>query len=305
MNILGAGLSGLICGALNAASHIYERNASDFISHRAVLRFRDDKIARALGINFRKVTVRKAIWWEDAEALPSPRLANLYSNKVRKVFAENSLWNIAPSERFIAPDNLHSVLADICGTRVHWKHEIDKTIISELLEQKDRPLVSTLPLPILLKILGQPEPMKFGYWPITIERYRVANCDVFQTIYFPDPAIGIYRATLTGELLTIEGVGQIPDEETQSVFSAFGMTSCSYEHVLSNHKQSFGKIAPVPEGARKALLHRLTQEFGIYTLGRFATWRNILLDDVYEDVAAIRKMITQSQYDNALERTRV
>ncbi len=58
------------------------------------------------------------------------------------------------------------------------------------------------------------------------------------------------------------------------------------------------------DAPRKALLHHLTITHGIYSLGRFATWRNILLDDVYEDVFAIRKMIHQSHYDVNLERSR-
>lgn len=306
MNIIGAGLSGLICGALNAQSRIYERNKSDFVSHRAVLRFRDDKIAKSLGLTFRKVTVRKAIWADGIEVAPSPRWANLYSEKVRDVLTDNSIWNVAPSERFIAPDDLHGILAEICGNRVSWGVDVTAGLLMELQEQPV-PLVSTIPLPYLLKMLDWTAPFKFRYETILVDRFNIEDCDLFQTIYFPEPDLDIYRATLTGSLLTIEAAtdaAPIRDWEIDVVKTAFGLNWIDLQPVLANHKQSFGKIAPVPEGPRKALLHALTQTMGVYSLGRFATWRNILLDDIYDDIGAIRKMITQSNYDLALERTK-
>jgi len=304
MNIIGAGLSGLICGALNAQSRIYERNQSDFVSHRAVLRFRDDRIARALGLTFRKVTVRKAIWVDGAETAPTPRWANYYSRKARQVYADNSIWNVAPAERFIAPDDLHSILANICDNRVTWGAEINGDSLRELCETRG-PLISTIPLPTTLHLIGWRQPFKFTYSPILVDRYRVTDCDLFQTVYFPDPLLGIYRATLTGELLTIEAGGERPfisNSEFQAVVYAFGLNSASIEPILANHRQSFGKIAPAPDGERKYLLHAMTTELGIYSLGRFATWRNILLDDIYDDIGAIRKMLTQSNYDLSIER---
>lgn len=304
MNIIGAGLSGLICGALNAQSHIYERNKSDFVSHRAVLRFRDDKIAKSLGLTFRKVTVRKAIWANGNEVAPSPRWANLYSDKVRAVLTDNSIWNIAPSERFIAPDDLHGTLAEICGNRVSWGVDVTAGLLAELCEQS-APLISTIPLPYLLKLLDWTAPFNFRYETILVDRFSVEDCDLFQTIYFPEPDLDIYRATLTGNLLTIEAatdVAPIRDWEIDVVKAAFGFDWVDLQPVLSNHRQSFGKIAPVPEGPRKALLHALTLTTGVYSLGRFATWRNILLDDIYDDIAVIRKMIAQSHYDKALAR---
>lgn len=301
--ILGAGLSGLICGAMNAQARIYERNASDFVSHRAVLRFRDNKIARALGMDFRAVTVRKAIWFADNEVPVSPRLANWYSSKVRGVIAENSVWNLASAERYIAPDDLHARLAEMCGGRVRWNHIATGAIIREAVEQKQK-VVSTIPLPALLKMLDLPEPFQFRYSPISVARYTVPDCDVFQTVYFPDPALSIYRATLTGSLLTIEGGQRLSEGEFEEVLCAFGIRDSMVELQMKDHKQSYGKIAPVPNMERQDLLHRLTVQEGIFSLGRFATWRNILLDDVYEDIAAIRRMMGMTHYQATIERTK-
>lgn len=302
MNILGAGLSGLIAGALNARASIYERNDSGFVSHRAILRFRDDKIARALGLDFRAVTVRKSIWLDGGEVRPSPRVANLYSRKVRGVISDASIWNIEPVTRYIAPPDLHAILAGICGNRVEWNYAIAAPDLHELL--KSGPLISTIPIPLLLDLLSVRVPIAFKYSGIMVDRYTIPNCDVFQTVYFPSPDSSVYRATLTGDLLTVESAtGMEPFAELIDVCDALGLSNAMTRNEAS-HKQSFGKITPVNDAERKALLHRLTRDHSIYSLGRFATWRNILLDDVFDDVFHIRKMITLQTYDAALERTR-
>ena len=303
MKILGAGLSGLICGALNAQSTIWERNRSDVVEHKAVLRFRDDKVARALGLAFRKVRVNKAIWYQGEEVAPAPRFANLYSLKVRGIVADASIWNLSPSERFIAPENLHAILADICGARTHWNTTVTTSILNEMLESG--PVVSTIPIVNLLSTLDIAAPLDFNYAPIYVDRYHIEDCDVFQTIYFPDPVLSTYRATLTGKLLTIESVSGTPQPELEIVLWALGLgEACPLEPLEANHRQSFGKIKPVDNNKRKALLHSLTTAYGVYSLGRYATWRNILLDDVYEDIAAIRRMMNQSEYDLNLTRAK-
>lgn len=307
--IIGAGLSGLICAALNARAIVFERNKHDFVSHRAVLRFRDDKIARALGLTFRKVTVRKGVYDEDTGDFtqPNPQLANQYSQKVRGIISDNSLWNIATSERYIAPDNLHAILADICGNRVHWESEVNIEALSDF-RKRSLNIINTTPLPILLQLLRIESPLIFHYAPIYVSRYTIPDCDVFQTIYFPSPNFSVYRATLTGSLLTIERTDRKPNwhYENDIVAKAFGIENFYTDKDNDPvHKQSFGKIAPVPDGERKALLHRLTVSGGIYSLGRFATWRNILLDDVYDDIAVIRRMMNLNHYDVSVERTKV
>jgi len=308
--IIGAGLSGLICGALNAQAQIYERNSPDFVSHRALLRFRDDKIAKSIGIEFKKVRVRKGIWHHGNCPGPSPHLANMYSQKVRGVLTEASIWDLEHSDRFIAPDNLHQILSDICGNRVCWEETITADRIGDWREAGSH-IVNTSPLPKLLEMLCVPtDGIQFNFAPISVSRYHIPDCDVYQTIYFPDPAMGMYRASITGSLLTIESVAMVPSNtdipqvELETALEAFGIKYVTTTPERISHKQSYGKILPVDNLARKALLHRLTQDWGIWSLGRFGTWRNILLDDVYEDIAHIRRMQQQTLYDYSLERNK-
>ena len=49
------------------------------------------------------------------------------------------------------------------------------------------------------------------------------------------------------------------------------------------------------EKIRKSFIVRATKDFGIYSLGRFATWRpGLLLDDCVKDIRVITRLIDGS-----------
>jgi len=63
--------------------------------------------------------------------------------------------------------------------------------------------------------------------------------------------------------------------------------------------QRYSKILPIPEVERKRLILWATDNFNIYSLGRFATWRpGLLMDDVVNDVRVIRRIINNGSYDH-------
>lgn len=64
--------------------------------------------------------------------------------------------------------------------------------------------------------------------------------------------------------------------------------------------QKYGKIVNVPAARRRSLLRKLTERGGVYSLGRFATWRNVLLDDVANDIEVIRRLIDSDSYGREL-----
>ena len=55
-------------------------------------------------------------------------------------------------------------------------------------------------------------------------------------------------------------------------------------------------MLPIDNELRKEFMHYATANFNIYSLGRFATWRPILLDDVVDDLAVIERMMS-SKYE--------
>jgi hypothetical protein len=283
--IIGAGLAGLLAAHAWPSARILEASPFPAATHRALLRFRSDSVSRLTGIEFRRVRVNKAIYMDGAYSAPSIRAANLYSRKVLgedRLVGDRSIWDISPADRFIAPDTLYEQLLDSVGRRVEWGVSAD-------FAAAESSIVNTAPLPIVLKALGIPAP-EFHRSTIHVKRWRIPKCDLFQTIYFPDENSMVYRASITKDLLIVEMIDSYFSQYAYEMLeTAFGI-SLEYAEELPTADQKYGKILPINDSVRKAILFKLTHEHGIYSLGRFATWRNILLDDVVDDIAAIKRL---------------
>ena len=288
--IVGAGLAGLIAAHAWPTAQVLEAAPKPRAGHRALLRFRSEAVGRLTGIEFRKVTVRKGIWADYGFQQPAIRWANLYAQKVLgRLVGDRSIWNLETSERFIAPDNLYEQLIDSVGDRISWNTNASF--------HTGQLLVSTAPLPLVLKQLQIPVPAEFPRAPIHVTRWHVPGADVFQTIYFPERGIGLYRASITGDTLIAESVDPIEEDDEKEIERAFGVSLINCER-MEAVEQKYGKIAPIGDALRKQLLFRLTHDHNIYSLGRFATWRNILLDDVVDDITMIKKLLkANNAYD--------
>ncbi len=305
--IVGAGLSGLIAAHAWTRATVVERASAPRESHKAVLRFRTDAVARLTGIEFRRVRVRKGIFAGSRFHAPNIRLANLYSLKVlgHAAGGDRSIWDIEAADRWVAPETFYAQLVESVGARVEWNCEVDWPREG----QPHAPIVSTAPMPELLTALGSGraedvDGSAFRRAPITVLRCRVAGADLYQTIYFPEGDTPMYRASITGDLLIIEAadgpeVGGSDWWGAAMAYcaAAFGLRRSDIKP-LGAQEQKYGKIAPIADADRKAMMFWLTQVHGIYSLGRFATWRNILLDDVVDDIAVIKRLIHASAYDS-------
>lgn len=302
--IIGAGLAGALAGALEPEARIYEAGDGRAV-HQAVLRFREPKIGRTLGIPFREVRVFKGVWIDGrCRSEVSPAAMNLYSRKVTGGrIAARSIADLSPVTRWVAPDDLHRQLLRLLRDRLYLASPITRITPNSFLVDGVRelraagsPIISTAPLKNMLEMLEPRwalDDTQFSFAGIHVARWRVPNCDVHQTVYFPEPDTPIYRATLTGEHLIIESMAPSTvqkGEDLALVTAALGLSGvpCGY---VGTATQRFGKIVPIDPERRKRTLLKLTMEYGIYSLGRFACWRNILLDDVFEDLFKIRAMI--------------
>ena len=286
--IIGAGLAGLIAAHAWPRATIVEASPQPTANHRALLRFRTDAVARLTGIEFRQVRVHKGIVLEGEFVAPSIRAANLYARKVLgHAKGDRSIWNLDPVDRFIAPDTLYEQLVVAASDRIVWG-----TKATFQANDAQHKVVSTAPLPVTLRAVGIEPAVEFRRAGIRVMRWRVPGVALCQTIYFPGDETPVYRASFTGNTLIAELVEGRDIDEVDVLIdlgAAFGLHVMDAEP-LGEVKQTYGKIEPISDIARKDFLFRLTHEHGIYSLGRFATWRNILLDDVVDDISVIKRL---------------
>lgn len=307
MIILGGGMSGCIAACMFPGSWIYEAGEKPN-QHKAVLRFRSNAVSEVTGIPFKKVTVRKAIWDGEKEVQPTPRLANLYSRKVIGQYLDRSIWNIDPVERYIAPEDFHEQLLQrlegeeriLYGNRLERITDAGNLWFENTTHCFEKPIISTIPMNIMRKIAGYkgPTETQFKFESIKIFRGKVEGSDVYQTIYYP-LAHCIYRATLTGEDLIIESkANSISDFGITFIAKSFGINLSDIKMINDDAPlvQQYGKIADIDDMQRKLFIAELTMRYNIFSLGRFAIWKNILLDDVVNDCIVIKKMIHNGQY---------
>lgn len=293
--IVGAGLTGLIAAHAWPQARVIDSMPEPRANHRALLRFRTDAVARMTGATFRKVRVRKGIWSEGRFVQPNIRVANQYAAKVLpgSLLGDRSIWNIDPVERYVAPEEFHQQLVDSVGGRIEWGSNF-KEMPEWVFAEAKNPVVSTIPLPAMLSEDGvndfaSPD-WEWNRAPIHVARYKVRGADLYQTIYFADPDNPIYRASMTGDILIVESTTPYLAEFLVTVFAAFHL-GLQRITPIDNVEQRYGKIAPIDEARRRELLFKLTHEYQIYSLGRFATWRNILLDDVVNDIDVIKRLM--------------
>lgn len=296
MIICGAGLGGLIAATQFRQAAIFEKAECPTETHRALLRFRSDAVAKATGIEFKKVRVHKAI--VDRQGIrmtPTLKDMNLYSMKVTGQLSNRSIQDLSPVDRWIAPMDFYAQLINDVGHRVHYGVNISspKEFTGEC------PVISTLPMSIFAKALG--EDIEFKRAPITVMRFDIEGCDLYQTVYIPDPTTSIYRLSLTGPTVIVEAVDEVSKREVAEILQTMGISS-PLRSQSTVTQQRYGKISTIDEEKRKALIIRLTSEHNIYSLGRFATWRNILLDDYIKDIEQIRHMLRFGSYHKHLRR---
>jgi hypothetical protein len=207
--------------------------------------------------------------------------------------------NLEPVERFIAPANFVEQMANsvtVCFGE-------DGRFCIDHMEEKNQytPVISTIPMQVLMdSVAWEPKPL-FSSSPIwtMVAKIEEPRIDVYQTLYYPGLSMSIYRASLTGNQLIMEfirdpGCESVHDQIMMitRVLENFGIRHAVAEEVEIK-KQHLGKIFPVDELTRKNFIFQMSDKRHIYSLGRFATWRQILLDDLVKDIQFIEDFITQ------------
>lgn len=295
--IVGAGLAGLISAHAFPREPIVEIQPEPSAIHKALLRFRTKDVGELTGIEFKPVTVHKGIFEDGTFHAPNIRHANLYATKVLGRLMDRSIWSLDSVVRYIAPPVFYEQLVDSVKDRIVWGTDWQEA-------QNDLPpnipIISTAPMSAMLDTFCIDIGESFAKASIHVQRFEVDNCDLYQTVYFPTLKHSLYRASITGNVLICEFAGLPDGDWNLDVHGAFG-TDPGQLDPLGTADQKFGKIAPIDEEKRRAAIVHLTEAHNIFSVGRFATWRNILLDDVVNDIAMVKQLINDSAYGRRLK----
>jgi len=310
-HIIGAGLAGLIAACAIKDAPIFEAGKRAE-QHKALLRFRDKSVSDLIGIPFKEVRVQKEISYRGQSFNACfIAMANMYARKVSGLFCNRSIGNLDTVTRYIAPPDLYDQLVDRHAARIVWEHELKGLGTTEW-QTSDTQIISTIPLPVVMRVCGMdPLPFEFAKSSIHVDRYRLPKgTDLYQTIYFPDAELRAFRASITGDLMIVESMNGNPHDnfefpsdrygEACEVARAFGLEFDSHFETLDSVDQKYGKIVEIPRRQREAILYELTRDFNVFSVGRFATWRNILLDDVVHDIGVVERLMNASTYGRGL-----
>lgn len=311
VTIIGAGLAGLIAAAKFPDAVVIEANES-ITEHKALLRFRTPDIGALTGVPFKEVNVVKdVIDFHSGAPIQRPisiQARNHYSLKVSGSLSSRSIERLDDATRYIAPDDFHAQLADKFKDRIVYGRPFSLSDI----EHASGPIISTIPLPIMARTIGLsvdlPQINGDGAKPIFVRRDKIniERVDAFQTIYFPNPDVGIYRASITNGVLITESTNEwslLTIKCMANVVAAFGLSRSHIDFDAGTiTQQPRGKIVSMDKRERQSILYRLTRDFGIFSVGRFACWRNILLDDVLHDLDKVSDLINASEYDRLIRK---
>lgn len=300
MKILGAGMAGLLAGAMlrNKCTGILEAQPELPKNHSAVLRFRSPIIDNTLNIPFKKVKMIKAVLpWENP-------IADMmtYSYKTNGTYRMRSIISADGliSERFIAPDDFIEQLKERIMVPISFGIKVEKEYFEN---QKNIPIISTLPMPTLMNLLEWKTKPEFKSISGSVITADLGDCEAYCSIYIPHPQKAAYRISITGSKLLIE-ISHIKDEDIHALEQVkealifLGMENAGFANIQVK-TQKFAKILPIDDNIRKRFILWATEHFNVYSLGRFATWRpNLLLDDLVNDVRQIQKFASSTNYDH-------
>lgn len=296
MLILRAGLVGCIAAYMLPRAKLID-DRTKFDSHRALLRFRSDQISKITGIPFKKVKVYKAVYTSKGFQPWNPMLANMYSKKVEGGIHNRSINNLDTVERWVSPDSFHEIMLDNLSPRIFKISALDAIGSAS----DGEPIISTLPMSELLGNLNIPmigDELVNKPNSIFVTTANIENCDVNYTIYYPELP-GVYRATLQGNKIIVESCSTATHDELLTVADSFALTASDFRSIKYNVEQKYGKMpnnSKQFDEMRLKMILDLTEEYNIYSLGRTATVRSILLDDCYDDIQKIKHMIETPKY---------
>lgn len=309
--VIGAGMAGLLAAAMlrDECQQVVEAQPTLPNNHSALLRFRSSIVGDTLNIPFDRVKVMKAV----VSAYGNPvGDALAYSRKTNGTATLRSSISAAGEieDRYIAPDDLVNRMFQ----KVTCPVLMDNTFA---MVDGAGPVISTVPMGALMKMLDYNPKPEFRSVPGFNINIGLRDVDVCATLYFPNPALPYYRASITRSRLTveyafpgseatleqlmfpIEGHPKVMKDHLADILLKFGLNEAHMVGKPVATAQRYAKILPIDDTERKRFIMWATDKHGIYSLGRFATWRpGLLLDDVVNDLRVIQNIARNGSYEH-------
>ena len=288
MIIIGAGMAGLLAANMlrRYKPLVVEKAAAIPNNHSAVLRFRSSIVGDTLGIPFKKINmIKTAVPWRNPVA---DALMYSYKNTGTRRSDRSIISGLTAEIRYIAPSDLIAQMAKDVTITYNIEFKFDARV--------NKPIISTIPMPFLMKALGyDPGPdINFTWAAGETLRATIKDCDAYVSLLVSDPDYKFSRLSITGNELFVEthnaSVGAIVLSQAADLL---GIPMSEFFDVKIK-SQKFSKINPIDDNARKRFMHWATVTHNIYSLGRYATWRpSLLLDDLVNDLRLIERWAQQ------------
>lgn len=303
-------MAGLLCANMMRRNKptVYEAKSELPDMHKAVLRFRNTSVSEVTGIPFKNIFVRKGLVTEEGHKDKASLYdANNYSLKATSGIEDRSVHNLEACERYLAPENFCELMGN--NVEVEFNSQVNESTLEAWRDRGDL-TISTIPMPSMMAMLNYDSGINFRNYTRSIwvikTKLQKPYCKVNQTLYNSDLSDYWYRATVHEDDLIIECDDQVRDMNelkhivVQQVLNSFcGLSADSFDYDDPTvHNQPIGKILPIDEHARKEFIWHLTHKYNVYSLGRFATWRPLLLDHVVNDVRVIENLYGTSHYNH-------
>ena len=285
ITVVGAGMAGLLAAGMlmERCDAVFEAQSALPNNHSAVLRFRTSVVGDALNIPFKEVRALRAVHpWRNpvADALS-------YSIKTNGCATLRSIQsaNGDLAARYVAPPDFVRQMADRVGPKIAYDVKFDFSDAG--------PVISTIPMPALMAAMDYPRRHQLFFRSRSGSNLvaQLQGVDAYCSIYVPDPGIAAARISIMGDVLVAESYGG-REPELHACLSLMGLDASHLDGAPEVKEQRYAKILPIDEDERRRFI-MWASERGVYSLGRFATWRpNLLLDDVVNDVRVIQRLIS-------------
>lgn len=300
MIVIGAGMAGLLAAGMlrQECDWVWEAQPTLPNNHSAVLRFRSSVVGDVLNIRFKQVSAIKAVhpWRNPVADAMSYSLKTNGTATLRSVLSASA----EPVTRYIAPPDMIQQMATRVGARIQLSAGASKERL-QLARSEGHSVISTVPMPTLMELLDWPGPRQtFAHIPGANYGTTLPGVNAYCSVYVPDPAYPFARVSLTGDELVAECYGETADAHDPGIVleKAIHVLGLRFE-MLRHHepwvkKQRYAKILPMNESVRREFIMWASREWGVYSLGRYATWRpGLLLDDVVNDVRVIQRLAAE------------